>query len=121
MRSVATKNLGGMWPIPEGTVTVPSNVRPGSEGGLALISQRPLVTAAPVSLADYLTYPLSLDNKSWTAAIESQLRSDLRLLKVEGLADREGWHTPKPWHEVLSLGEQQSLGTFTIAFVVAFV
>ena len=37
--------------------------------------------------------------------------SDLRLLKVEGLADREGWYTPKPWHELLSLGEQQSLGT----------
>ena len=32
---------------------------------------------------------------------------------MEGLADREGWRTPKPWHEVLSLGEQQALGTRT--------
>eukprot|EP01043_Picozoa_sp_COSAG02_P087470 COSAG02_NODE_24743_length_679_cov_0.629310_1_plen_57_part_10 len=57
--------------MPEGTVALPAKVRPGTKGGLALLSQRPLVTAAPVSLADYLTYPLVLNRKSFEV-IESQ-------------------------------------------------
>ena len=58
--------------MPDGAVALPK-VMPGTEGRLALLSQRPLVTAAPVSLADYLTYPRALDRTSFEA-IESQLR-----------------------------------------------
>jgi len=101
-KSSLFKTLGGLWPLPAGSVALPQRL---TVGGLALISQRPLVTAAPVSLADYLTYPLS----HWSDQIETQIRSDLQVCKVEGLADREGWETPKAWHEVLSLGEQQAL------------
>ena len=64
--------VAGLWPMPEGTVAVPK-VRLGTMGGLALLSQRTLVTAAPVSLADYLTYPLALDSENFDG-IESQLR-----------------------------------------------
>lgn len=101
-KSSLFKTLGGLWPLPKGSVALPQRL---TVGGLALISQRPLVTAAPVSLADYLTYPLS----HWSDEIETRIRSDLGLLRVEGLADREGWDKPKAWHEVLSLGEQQAL------------
>ena len=31
------------------------------------------------------------------------------LLRVDSLLEREGWSTAKEWHELLSLGEQQSL------------
>jgi ABC-type uncharacterized transport system fused permease/ATPase subunit len=79
-KSSLFKVLGGLWPVPAGSVALPPKMQQDSTtggGGLALISQRTLVTAAPISLADYLTYPLSLSGEEWTEEIEGRLRCAL--------------------------------------------
>ena len=96
--------LSGLWPLPKGSITLPA----GPEGAVELhvVAQQPLVPTTSVSLRDFVTYPDVVDD--WDAA-EPGIRADLRALRVGGIVDREGWGSVEPWHERLSLGEQQAL------------
>ena len=105
--------LGGLWSVPAGTVTLPTAVK--GRSALYIVPQKPLILTAPVSLRELVTYPVLLDQAEWEAA-EPGLARDLTTLKVIELVEREGWVTAKLWHQLLSMGELQSLAMVRLLF-----
>ena len=64
--------LAGLWPLPVGTVSLPKG-KEGEPAALHVVSQKPLVPTAPISLRKFLCSPLCaallLDaNHPWTQA-----------------------------------------------------
>ena len=71
-----------------------------------MVPQRPLVTATPITLLAYATYPHTPEATADTQAVVTTL---LKQLDIQYLIEREGLHSCKLWSDVLSLGELQSL------------
>mmetsp|Transcript_10704 Transcript_10704/g.19826 ORF Transcript_10704/g.19826 Transcript_10704/m.19826 type:complete len:411 (+) Transcript_10704:1-1233(+) len=109
-KSSLFRTLGGLWPIPKGTISRPCNkdqiVTPKQ---VFLVPQKPYSVTG--SLADQITYPEIIPKEEFTPEHDEALRELMRLVKVEYLVDREGgWHSVAKWEDTLSLGEQQRIG-----------
>lgn len=96
--------LAGTWHSCAGFVHAPLMA--------AMLPQQPLVTATPISLIAYVTYPQPPD-ASDSQRIVAEL---LEQLGIHYLAEREGLSSCRLWSDVLSLGELQCLGCARILY-----
>lgn len=104
--------LSGLWPAWSRTsgafVARPTDGPCSGIGAICLVPQR--VYCVPGSLADQLTYPISIPKASRTAADTARLEKQLDLVQITYLVERHGgWDAAKDWTNILSLGEQQRL------------
>lgn len=101
--------LGGLWPVPHGKITCPSNGGVGGLHGAAYyLPQRPANILG--TLSDQLTYPKRVPG----GLPEEDLRRWLSYVKIEYLVDK-AWRSGSldmeaDWAVKLSLGEQQRFG-----------
>lgn len=109
-KSSLFRTLGGLWPIPKGTIRRPCNERDiVTPKQVFLVPQKPYSVTG--SLADQITYPEMIAQADFSPEHDRALRDLLKLVKVEYLVDREGgWHAVAKWEDTLSLGEQQRIG-----------
>ena len=105
--------LGGLWSLPTGQITLPTAAK--GKSALYVVPQKPLILTAAVSLRELVTYPIILDQTEWEAA-EPGITRDLHTLRVGEPVQREGWDKQKSWHQLLSLGELQSLAIVRLLF-----
>ena len=114
-KSSLFRTIGGLWPIPKGTIRRPSDPKTGklTPKQIFLVPQRPYSVLG--TLADQITYPVKLKNR--TKEDEDKLLSLLQLVRVAYLVDREGgWDAKAKWEDTLSLGEQQRIGMARMYF-----
>lgn len=108
-KSSLFRTLGGLWPIPKGTIHRPCDPTTGklTPKQIFLVPQKPYSVLG--SLADQITYPIKL--KKRTPEDEDKLMGLLKLVRVDYLVEREGgWDVTAKWEDTLSLGEQQRIG-----------
>jgi ABC-type uncharacterized transport system fused permease/ATPase subunit len=100
--------LGGLWKIPNGTITKPGSAE-GLNTDVFYIPQKPYQVLG--TLADQLTYPsapLSEGSDPENGLTEAALRAILDQVNLAYLLDRPGALTEETnWEEELSLGEKQ--------------
>ena len=115
-KSSLFRTIGGLWPIPKGTIK-----RPCNEEGVVTPKEVFLVPQKPYSvtgsLADQITYPVKIPKDKRTKEQEEHLLSLMSLVGIQYLVEREGgWDAKAKWEDVLSLGEQQRLGCARLFF-----
>jgi ABC-type uncharacterized transport system fused permease/ATPase subunit len=120
--------LSGLWPHSAGEVHVPtpSNSRVPGLKDVFIVPQR--IHMFLGTLADQVTYPISIDPSLRTAAQEDQLMTLLNTVGIaylvnrwagdaEGVRDENlGLDCVARWEDVLSLGEQQRLSLARMFF-----
>jgi ABC-type uncharacterized transport system fused permease/ATPase subunit len=109
-KSSLFRTLGGLWPIPCGSIERPCNeLSVVTPKHVFLVPQKPYSVMG--SLADQITYPKKIKKVDRQSSDEAHLLSLLALVRVDYLVEREGgWDTTRKWEDVLSLGEQQRIG-----------
>jgi len=109
-KSSLFRTMGGLWPIPCGSIERPCNeLSVVTPKHVFLVPQKPYSVMG--TLADQITYPEKISKAERSAADEAKLLSLLSLVRVDYLVEREGgWDVVRKWEDVLSLGEQQRIG-----------
>lgn len=116
--------LGGLWPLPDGTVHIPAVSGSALEtSDIYYVPQRPYTTIG--TLREQIVYPLTVaharrkfgDAEDPAAALDEALLQLSDVVRLRYLLEREGgWEATKEWGEVMSLGEQQRLGMARLFF-----
>mmetsp|Transcript_26487 Transcript_26487/g.63913 ORF Transcript_26487/g.63913 Transcript_26487/m.63913 type:complete len:500 (+) Transcript_26487:713-2212(+) len=109
--------IRGLWHLRADDGTVHTELQVGT-GGIMYLPQRPYVFTG--SLQRQVTYPRDdplAPELSWEdegAGIVASLMEELDLMHLVSRTD--GWNTNRPWHDLLSLGEQQRLSIIRVIY-----
>lgn len=97
--------LGGLWPIPHGTITKPAGAQMSMNSVIFYLPQRPYQVMG--TLPEQMTYP---DVSAAQNLSEERLGEILKRVDLSYLMERDGVLTKEiNWEEELSLGEKQRL------------
>lgn len=122
-KSSLFRTLGGLWPIPKGTISRPADPKTNivNPEHVFLVPQKPYSVTG--TLADQITYPEVIPKDKRTDDDEKKMLDLLRLVRIpylvepqiDPLSNKEvdpiwTFDSIATWEDVLSLGEQQRLG-----------
>ena len=111
--------LAGLWPLPEGRISVCGHGA-GLSPDVFHVPQKPYTAIG--TLREQIFYPqrveeaLAVHGCSSAGEMDASLQELMRAVKLEYLVERWGWDAATEWGERLSLGEQQRLGMARLFF-----
>ncbi|XP_017853625.1 ATP-binding cassette sub-family D member [Drosophila busckii] len=97
--------LSGLWPIYAGELHIPRPV--DDRPCMFYIPQRPYMSIG--SLCDQIIYPDSRDDMKRKGITENELRSILKMVSLEHIAQRDSFDLVRDWKDILSGGEKQRM------------
>ncbi|XP_044251280.1 ATP-binding cassette sub-family D member 1 isoform X1 [Drosophila takahashii] len=97
--------LSGLWPIYAGELQIPRPVK--DVPCMFYIPQRPYMSIG--SLCDQIIYPDTRDDMKRKQITENELRSILKLVSLEHIAQRDSFDVVRDWKDILSGGEKQRM------------
>ncbi|GJQ78242.1 hypothetical protein Trydic_g2571 [Trypoxylus dichotomus] len=92
--------LAGLWPIYGGELWTPKN-------SLFYIPQRPYMVIG--NLRDQIIYPDTYADMINKQVTEDDLNKIMRMVHLEHIVQRDGYHSVKDWQDILSGGEKQRM------------
>ncbi|XP_060661262.1 ATP-binding cassette sub-family D member 1 isoform X2 [Drosophila nasuta] len=97
--------LSGLWPIYAGELHIPRPFE--NKPCMFYIPQRPYMSIG--SLCDQIIYPDTRDDMKRKGITENELRSILKMVSLEHIAQRDNFEVIRDWKDILSGGEKQRM------------
>ncbi|XP_039496463.1 ATP-binding cassette sub-family D member isoform X2 [Drosophila santomea] len=97
--------LSGLWPIYAGELQIPRPVK--DVPCMFYIPQRPYMSIG--SLCDQIIYPDTREDMKRKHITENELRSILKMVCLEHIAQRDSFDVVRDWKDILSGGEKQRM------------
>ncbi|KAH8418145.1 hypothetical protein KR009_001140 [Drosophila setifemur] len=97
--------LSGLWPIYAGELQIPKPVE--NVPCMFYIPQRPYMSIG--SLCDQIIYPDTRDDMKRKQITENELKSILKMVSLEHIAQRDSFDVVRDWKDILSGGEKQRM------------
>ncbi|XP_033168178.1 ATP-binding cassette sub-family D member [Drosophila mauritiana] len=97
--------LSGLWPIYAGELQIPRPVK--DVPCMFYIPQRPYMSIG--SLCDQIIYPDTREDMKRKHITENELRSILKMVSLEHIAQRDSFDVVRDWKDILSGGEKQRM------------